>query len=370
VGTLVPLAEKVRSAVGVPVIAVGAIHDPDLAEEVLREGKADLIAVGRALIADADLATKIGEGQAETIRPCVRCMEGCVNRQPLFLDQRCAVNPEVGRERDLKIIKAAAPKRALVIGGGPGGMEAAASLAARGHQVTLIEKEAELGGLLRFAAVPAFKKELRTYLDYLKGEVARQGVEVHLSQTATAERIRDFSPDAVVVATGSSFKDPGIKGIGAPNVAWVIDILAEKVPVGKSVVVAGGSAMGCEVALHLHRQGKAVTLVEMLPELAIDLSGVVRPSLLKLLGETDIKILTGHRLLEIGPGGVMLSGPDHLSVEIPADTVALAFGLAPNTDLATQLTGSFKNVYIIGDCVAPRKIYDAIHEGAFVGRKI
>jgi len=369
-GALVPLAEKVRSVVQVPVVAVGAIHDPDLAEEVLVQGKADLIALGRALIADAELPAKIVAGRPETIRPCVRCNEGCSNRAYPFLTQRCAVNPEVGRERDLRITPAATSQRVCVVGGGPGGMEAASTLAARGHKVTLIEKEAELGGLLRFAAVPAFKKELRTYLDYLKGEVARQGVELLLSQTATLEWIRALSPDAVVVATGSSFKDPGIKGADQPGVAWATEILAAQELAGEKVLVVGGSAMGCELALHLWGQGKTVTLVEMLDELAVDLFGVVRPALLHLLGASGVQILTGHRLLEIGPGGATMSGPDHLPVEIAADTVALAFGLAPNTELATQLAGTVDRIYTIGDCVAPRKIYDAIHEAAFVGRRI
>jgi len=370
VAPLVPLAEKVRGVVGVPVMTVGAIHDPDLAEDILAQGKADLVAVGRALIADPNMPAKVRAGRLETIRPCVRCMEGCCNRQASFLNQRCAVNPEVGRERDMKLTRADKVKRVCVIGGGPAGMEAASALAQRGHVVTLVEKEAELGGLLRFAAVPAFKKELNDLLNYMADEVNRHGVEVWLSQTATTDWIRGLSPDAVVVATGSSFRDPGIKGIDQESVVWATDLLADESRAGENVVVVGGSAMGCELALHLSRRGRSVTLVEMLDELAVDLFGVVRPVLLGLLEDSDVRVLTGHRLLEIQPTAALFSAPTQVPVAMHADTVALAFGLAPNTELAAQLAGAVENLYTIGDCVAPRKIYNAIQEGGFIGRKI
>jgi len=223
---------------------------------------------------------------------------------------------------------------------------------------------------LRYASIPSFKEELKTYLSYLKAELDRQGVEVLLSAPATVGRLRELSPDAVVIATGSSFVDPGIEGARQGHVLWVTDALVDPSSIGADVLVAGGSAMGCELAVQLAAQGRDVTLVEMLPELAVDLAGVVRPALLDMVQASGVTVLTEHRLLAILADGAVLVGPDKIPFERPATTVALAFGLASNDGLAPSLKGKFAEVYSIGDCVAPRKIYDAVHEAAFVGRKI
>jgi 2,4-dienoyl-CoA reductase-like NADH-dependent reductase (Old Yellow Enzyme family)/thioredoxin reductase len=369
-GYLLHLAEGIKQAVRVPVIAVGAIHDPFLAEEALQKKKADLIAMGRALIADPELPHKIHSARVEDIRTCLRCNEGCSSRVRESKTQRCAVNAEVGRERELRIHPVSQPKKVCVIGGGPAGMEAARVLALRGHHVSLIEKESELGGLLRYAAVPEFKDELKSFLQYLKTQVKKLGVEVILDRKATFEMVKDLKPDSIVLATGSIMSIPEIPGIQQPFVANALELLSGAFQTRDRVLVAGGAAMGCEIAAHLASQGKRVTVVEMLGDLALDLEIRSRMALLQLLKERGVEILTNWKLEEIEDGRARLSDRNWNQKKIPMDSVVLALGMTPNRELLQPLKESFREVFVIGDCWEPRKIYQAIHEGAFAGRAI
>ncbi len=369
-GHLLPLAEGIKSAVTVPVMAVGALHDPALAEETLQKNRADLIVMGRALIADPQLPQKIQSGQAENIRTCLRCNEGCSSRIRENKTQRCAINAEIGRERQMRIHPVSKAKQVCVIGGGPAGMEAARILALRRHRVTLIEKEKDLGGLLRYATVPDFKAELRSFLEYLKTQVVKLGVEIRMNHRASPEFIKELKPDSVVLAAGSTVRVPDISGAGKPFVSTFRELLSGEFQAGQRVVVAGGAAMGCEIAAHLASVGKKVTLVEMVGELAVDLEMRARLTLLQLLKERGVKILTNWKLEKIDNGYVLLIGRDWKRQEVAADSVILALGLTPNQELIKPLRESFSDLYVIGDCVEPRKIYQAIHEGAFAGRVI
>ena len=369
-GHLLLLAEGIKSAVTVPVLAVGAIHDPDLAEETLQKNRADLIVMGRALIADPELPQKIQSGQLEDIRTCLRCNDGCSSRMPPNKTQRCAINAEVGRERQMRLHPVSRAKQVCVIGGGPAGMEAARVLALRGHRVTLIEKENELGGLLRYATVPDFKAEMRSFLEYLKTQVVKLGVEILVNRRATPEFIRELKPESVVLATGSTLRIPDIPGTGKPFVATFAELLRGEFKAGDQVVVAGGAAMGCEMAAHLASTGKKVTLVEMVGELATDLEIRSRLTLLQLLKERGVKILTNWKLEKIENGYVLLVDRDWNKQEIATNSVILAMGLESNQELLKPLRESFPDIYVIGDCVEPRKIYQAIHEAAFAGRAI
>ncbi|MGA2954882.1 MAG: FAD-dependent oxidoreductase [Thermodesulfobacteriota bacterium] len=369
-GFLLRLAEGIKQAVKVPIIAVGAIHDPFLAEEALQRKQADLIAMGRGLIADPELPNKIRSGRLEDVRTCLRCNEGCSSRIRQSKTQRCAINAEVGRERSMRIHPASRPKRVCVIGGGPAGMEAARVLALRGHRVTLIEKEKELGGLLLYATVPDFKGELRRFLQYLKTQVKKLGVEVLLERRATLELVRDLKPDSVVLAAGSAMAAPQIPGVQKSFVANALELLSGKFQPGARVVIAGGAAMGCEIAAHLGALGKKVTVVEMLGDLALDLESRSRLALLQLLKERGVETLTSWKLEKIDEGGVLLSDRNSNRREVPVDSVILALGMASNQDLIQPLRENFQEVYLIGDCLEPRKIYQAIHEGAFAGRAI
>ena len=369
-GHLLPFAEGIKSAVTVPVVAVGAIHDPELAEETLQKNRADLIGMGRALIADPELPQKIQSGQLEEIRTCLRCNEGCSSRVPQNKSQRCAINAEVGRERQMRIHPVSKAKHVCVIGGGPAGMEAARVLALRRHRVTLIEKEKELGGLLRYATVPDFKVELRSFLEYLKTQVEKLGVEILRNRQATPEIVKELKPDSVVLAAGSTLRLPDIPGAGKPFVATFGELFCGQFKPGERVVVAGGAAMGCEIAAHIAFSGKKVTLVEMLGDLASDLEMRARLALLQLLKERGVKILTNWKLEKIDNGYVLLAGRDWKKQEVPTDSVILALGLTSNQELVKPLKESFSDIHVIGDCVEPRKIYQAIHEGAFAGRAI
>jgi len=270
----------------------------------------------------------------------------------------------------MRVHPAAKPKKVCVIGGGPAGMEAARVLALRGHRVILMEKEKELGGLLRYAAVPDFKAELRSFLQYLKTQVAKLGVEIQLQRQATLDGVKGLKPDSVVLAAGSTMKVPEISGIEKSFVATAVDLLSGKFKVGPRVLVAGGAAMGCEVAAHLASGGQKVTLVEMVSDLALDLEIRSRSALLQILRERNVETLTGWKLEKIEEGGVLLSDGNRNQKEIPTDSVILALGLTPNQELAKPLRENFPEVQVIGDCLEPRKIYQAIHEGAFAGRTI
>lgn len=368
-GQLLPLAEKIKRCVNIPIIAVGAIHDPKLANDALAKKQADLIATCRALVADPELPNKIKYGQFEDIRTCLRCNEGCASRVRPNRTQRCAINVEMGRERDLKIIPSSKPKHVCIIGGGPAGMEAARVLALRSHRVTLIEKEKELGGLLRYAAVPDFKNELKSFLAYQKTQVRKLGVEILLNTQANPEIITQLKPDSVIVATGSSFPIPEIPGGDQSFVTNALKLLSGEFEPGEKILVVGAAAMGCEIAAYLAAQGKKVTLLGR--NLAWDLNEHrARFALLQLLKERGVVTMLNWRLEAIKDGTVIIRDRDWKKQELATDSVVLTFGMKPNQELIKPLTEIYKEIHVVGDCKEPRKIYEAIHEAAFAARAI
>ena len=369
-GHLLHLAEGIKGSVNIPIIAVGAIHDLDLAEMAIQNGQADLIAMGRALIADPELPNKGKNGRLEDIRTCLRCNEGCSSRVPTGMTQRCAVNAEVGRERLMRIHPVSRPKHICIIGGGPAGMEAARILALRKHRVTLIEKEKELGGLLRYAAVPDFKSELRSFLNYLKVQVQKLGVKIFLNCQASLDLVKELKPDSVILAAGSNIHLPEIPGVHQPFVGTALALLSGEFQAGGKVLVVGGGAVGCEIAAHLVTWGKKVIVVEMLADLASDLENRTRAALLQLLKERGVETLTNRKLIGIKQGSALFADRNGDQQELAVDSVILALGFKANQALLQPLKENFKEFYVIGDCLEPRKIYQAVHEGAFAGRAI
>ena len=369
-GCMVDLAAMVKREVRIPVIAVGKLGDPELAENVLREGKADFIGLGRPLLADPDWANKVRERRTEDICPCVGDHDGCHRRFSERKFPSCTVNPACGAERELAIRPAEKKKFVLVVGGGPGGMEAARVASLRGHRVSLWEKGEALGGNLIPASVPAFKAEYRVLIRYLSTQIRKLGVEIGLGREATAEQIAAAKPDAVFIATGSGPAYPDIPGIKGKTVLTAVDLLLGKGEAGESVVVIGGGLTGCEAALYLAQKGSKVTIVEVLGSLMQDVYSINRSHIERLLADQAVKILTHSRPLEITDQKVTVADLQGRITMLEADTVVLAAGHKGDNGLSDILQGKVPELYPIGDCLQPRRVMDAIWEGFRLARLV
>lgn len=369
-GCMVDMAQMAKRVVKVPVIAVGKLGYPELAERVLQEGKADFICLGRALLADPEWPNKVKKGRLEDIRPCIGCHEGCLKRVFDVKYLSCAVNPATGMEREFTIKPAERKKTVLVVGGGASGMEAARVTALGGHKVTLWEKGDALGGNLIPASVPDFKQDYRRLINFLSTQIKKLDVTIELAKEATAELILEMKPDVVFIATGSTSIVPEIPGVGKKMVVTAVDLLLGKQEAGKSVVVVGGGLIGCETALYLAQKGKKLTIVEMLDGVMLDMYSANRMHLLKLLADADVNILTETKCLEIRDNGITIADKYGKRSTLEADTVVLAVGLKSNEGLLEALKDKIPEVYAIGDCVEPRKVINAIWEGFRTARLV
>jgi len=367
-GCFTHLAAAVKKVVTVPVITVGKIGDPVLAEEILREGKADFVAMGRALLADPELPNKARLGELEDICPCIYCTLGCADqRTPSDLSARCAVNPACGRELESVLQPAPDPKRVMVIGGGLAGMEAARTLAQRGHEVSLYEKGDRLGG--QWNIVSAYQSGVGTLIKYLSRGLDKAGVRVFLNKEVNRKMVQENNPEAVVIATGASPMIPEVPGVGGKNVVLAWDVLAGKVGVGQEVVTIGGGLVGLDTALHLAKQGKKVSVVEMLDEIARGTPWLRKWLLKQSLMDYRVCLYPGITLHSISERGVSIID-SYQMLFLKADTVVLATGSKAENELADQLKGLVPELYTIGDSVEPRNSMEAIHEGYRVGREI
>jgi 2,4-dienoyl-CoA reductase-like NADH-dependent reductase (Old Yellow Enzyme family)/thioredoxin reductase len=368
-GCNVHLSEGIKEVVDLPVIVVGRLGDPVLAEQVLAEEKADMIALGRPLLADAHLPRKVSEGRVEDICPCVSC-NACIDRLVHGWSVGCAVNPALGSEREYTLEPTEKARRVLVAGGGPAGMEAARVAALRGHEVVLYEKTTELGGQLLLASVPPFKKDLEDLVAYLRRQLEKSGVRVVLGQEANEVVVREEQPDVVIIATGARPQKPPIPGIDGENVVTAEAVLRGEADTGKSVVLAGGGRLGLEMAYFLAQREREVTLVEMQDVIGADMEMCEKAHLLDKLAEQKVSILTAHNITAITEDGVQTVDRAWNTKALECDTVVMALGMTSTASFKDQLASSEVEVHTIGDCKEPRRIYEAIHEAWWVAHQL
>ncbi len=357
-------AERIHKEISIPVIASGSITTPEFAESILAEDKAEYVGLGRPLWADQYWVKKLQAGHPEDIRPCIRCNEGCLERTFFrFRSVTCGVNPTLGREGEIDIQPNGGPKKSIaIVGGGPAGMEAARVLKLKGHDVTIYEKRS-LGGALNEASVPNFKEDIRFFQKYLIAQMKRLDVKI-LEEEATPEKLNSGKYDAIILATGARPAKLNVPGMDKEFVCNAVDVLNEEAVTGDTVVVIGGGLVGTETALWLQKQGKRVTVVEMLDEIMNDCAVTDRIALAEMLADSSIRVLTGKRLIEIDDEAVVIESCNGSNARqsITGDSVVIATGYIPNNELVQKVEGNgTPELYKIGDCVCPGKIFDAVH---------
>ena len=363
-GFFVKIAGDIKKAVHVPVSAVGRIVDAEMAARVIESGMADMVAMGRPLLADPDWGTKIAAGKACDIRRCISCNKGCTdaiqNRQ--FLS--CVLNAENGYENTRSIQPAAQKKKIAVLGGGPAGLEAARVAALRGHDVTLFEKTTTLGGQLNIACVPPRKEEMRRAAQDLIHAVCNAGVHLCMGQTRTAEQLKDAGFEAVINAVGAHSAAPRIPGIDSVNVADAWKVLAGEQQVYGTVAVIGGGMVGCETAEYLAARGCKVSVIEMMDKIAAGESSTILPTLLENYKTYGVEQYPSHKVKEFRMNAVVCENKDGAEVTIPCDYIVLAMGARSNEFDSAALEAASIPVYSIGDAAGKAAdISNAIRTG-------
>lgn len=402
-GAFVYIAQAIKNEVSIPIIT-SYIDDLFLAEEILQEGKVDFVGFGRAFLADPEFLLKAQEERIEDIRKCCRCHQGCYDvavatmivgapSQPVT----CMVNPSVGREKEeaFRIKNYAKKERVLVVGGGPGGMKAAETLALRGHEVSLYEKQHRLGGQLNFASIAPGKEEFRNIISYLSRQLERLGVNVFLRKEVTPEFVLQENPDITIVATGAVPVIPELPGIYNENVFTPFQVLSGEAEVGKNILIIGGGGIGCEVALFLAKKGamnpesalflmqwgalnpdkaisltlkgeRDVTILEKLPSICKDIGITKKKFIQAFISMLCIKVITDVEVKGILNSGVEIMDKTGERRKIIADDIVIAMGMASEKRLYEALKGKVSRLFVIGDAKEPRKALDAIYEGATV----
>lgn len=368
-GCNVYLAAEIKKHVSKPVATIGGLNDPAQLEEIIASGKADIVYMARALLADPELPRKVVENRDEEIVRCLRCFT-CMAERAATSTRRCTVNPLIGREMDgVETLPAPVKKKVLVAGAGPGGLYAAYTAARRGHQVILCEKEAQVGGILKSEQALPFKYEMYQLAGTYKLLAQKAGVEIRLNTEVTPEYAEKEAPDALIIAVGSSPLIPPIKGLDGDNVVVVNNYYLEKDKVGDEVVVFGGGLAGCECAIHLGMEGKKVHLVEMRDQLAPDANVRHRPLLLNEI-EKYVTVHTSYRGLEVTADGIICEDREGKRVLVPGKSVICALGQRSRSDLVDALKDSAPYVRVIGDAAKVSTITNAVYWGYYAALDI
>ncbi len=369
-GCHVHLAAAIKKHVKVPVACIGALNEPEQMEEIIASGKADVVEMARALLADPFLPRKVMLGQDDDIVRCIRCYV-CLAERTHTQTRICSVNPIIGREYESRFaLPPSEPKKVLVAGGGPAGMKAAVTAAQRGHKVILCEKSTELGGVLKCVKVISFKKDLYGLIKNLEGQMRKAGVEVRLNTEVTQELVQREAPDVLVLALGAAPIVPPIPGVDSPKTVLGTRLSEPEVAIGKKVVILGGGLVGCESAVHLAQQGKEVTLVEMMEDIAVDANVRQRPILLDMLAELHVKVKTRTKGVRITDQGLVCTDNSGNETLFEADTVVVSVGQRALREAVNGLLDAAPEVVQVGDCVKPQKVTEALYRGYHAGLDI
>ena len=368
-GVNVYLAAQIKKHVNTPVACVGSLNDPAQMEDIIAAGQADAVELGRASLADPYLPKKAYEGRAEDITPCLRCYE-CFGATGELEMVKCAVNPIMGEQLAAKLHKSTADimKSVLVVGGGPAGMEAAITVANRGHQVTLAEKSEKLGGNLHPAGAAYFKEDILKLIKVLERRVKEADIEVILNTEVTPEYVKERNPDVLMIAIGAKESRPPIKGIDGENVIMAIDAELHPEKLGSKIVIMGGGLVGAEGAVGFHHEGKEVSIIEMKSEIAEEVNSFYRGGLMPEV-EKSAACYTDTMVKEITSSGVKCE-KDGNEIFIEADSIVCALGFISPYDEVDQFDGVVEETYVIGDCRKVGKIYDAVNTGYYTALRV
>lgn len=370
-GTLVHLARAVKKAVHIPVIAVGKINTPELAEKVINEKDADFVAMARALIADPYLPVKAKAGQIEDICRCAYDLEDCANKGVKGLGRSCIVNPFSGQEYRLKITPVSEKKKVVIVGGGPAGIQASIIASQRGHEVILYEKEESLGGQLRLASKAPFKEGMNEALRYLKHSIEKTNTKVILGKSVSLEEILSQKPDAVIIATGSRSCLPNIPGID-PSFVYDVKTVYERssIELGTDIVILGGGDIGCETADLLSHDSRNITIVELCDEPLKRMKDIPREELLNRLKEKRVAIITSCKVIAIEENKVITEDRNGFKKDVKADSVIFAVGSIPVNSLFNSLQSLVEEIYLVGDANKPGNLGAALRSATEIGLKI
>ena len=370
-GWLADYAKAVKEVVNIPIINVGRINDPFIADGILKSGKCDFVAMGRASLCDPDMPNKAAAGRFEDIRRCVGCDDGCIG--VLFTDNpiTCVLNPTLGHEYEGEIQPAAEKKNVAVVGAGPAGLYAAIAAAKAGHRVTVYEKQSHAGGNFYTASIPPTKGEITDFIVWQTTQCEKLGIPIIYNCEATVDEISSKGYDSVILATGSRPVMPPVKGLKeSPKTVFAKDVLEGKVIPGANCVIIGGGQVGCETALFLAQLLKKVTVLEMVDDVAKDAATAVKWHLTENLEHRKVDIQTGAKVLEVTDAGVIYENNEGIVKTVPADTIVSAAGYRAYNPLEEELKKAGIPVKSVGDAVRARKVTHATHEGYEAGKSL